>query len=232
MAVSASDYYQQHAIGWHWYDDPREEKHLEKPAPDPVVQMNAIQQALKQALDRAILNPTPQHVRDYIALQNQVSDRASRFARMWQFVLLQHPTLDYAIAHPTNQLGRNVYLDQQRLKEDAAIHQLAQHSGLFFFYRGSCPYCQRFAPIVKDFSQRYGMPVIPITTDGVVLPPFPNSKLNKGQAEKFRVTVVPALFAVNPHTHQAMPVSYGLITEDALRRRLLDIATNFQGHDE
>ncbi len=78
---------------------------------------------------------------------------------------------------------------KKKQEENNAIRQLAQHSGLFFFYRSTCPYCQRFAPIVRDFSERYGITVIPISTDGYALPSFPNSRVDTGQAEKFHVTV-------------------------------------------
>lgn len=229
--IFAQDYYDQHAQGWHWYDDPVPTNHESPTQQNPVAQMNSIKQALQYSLDQAIINPTPDNVKKYISLQNQMSDRASRFSRVWQLALLQSPNLDYSIAHPTNQVGREVYLDQERAKEDAAIRALAQHSGLFFFYHSTCPYCQHFAPIVKDFSERYHIVVIPITTDGIALPSFPNSHVDAGQAEKFHVMVEPALFTVNPYTHKAIPVSYGLITEDELRSRILEIATNFQGDD-
>jgi conjugal transfer pilus assembly protein TraF len=223
--VQSQNYYDQHTIGWHWYDDLRvDEKSIENDPPDPVTEIKTVRQALEIALDRALLNPTPQHVQQYITLQNQWSDRASQFSRMWQWVLLQHPQLDYAITHPTNQVGRSVYLDILSQSQETAIKTLAQRNGLFFFYRSNCPYCQRFAPIVKSFSERYRMPVIPITTDGIVLPEFPNSRLDQGHAEQFQVKVEPALFTVNPYTHKAIPVAYGLISESDLRQRILDLA--------
>ena len=115
-------------------------------------------------------------------------------------------------------------LNEQKADEDQAIALLAQHSGLFFFYRSTCPYCQRFAPIVKDFSARYGIAVLPITTDGISLSDFPNSQVDAGQAAKFRVDVEPALFTVDPYRQKIIPVGYGLMSEDALRTRILAIA--------
>ena len=230
LFAHAQDYYEQHAIGWHWYDDPKLENKTDKNNnQNPVKQMKTIRQALEFALDKAILNPTPENVKNYIVLQNQVGEQSSQFSRVWQWVLLQNPLLDYSIHHPTNQAGREVYLDELNSQQDNAIKNLAKQSGLFFFYHSTCPYCQRFAPIVKDFSQRYGITVIPITTDGIALPDFPDSRIDQGQAQKFHVTVEPALFTVNPYTHQAVPVSYGLMSENDLRQRILDIAIHMQG---
>ena len=110
-----------------------------------------------------------------------------------------------------------MYLNEQKQQEDKAIALLAKHSGLFFFYRSSCPYCQRFAPIVKDFSERYDITVVPITTDGIALPAFPHSHIDQGQSARFKVTVEPALFTVDPYSGEIIPVGYGLMSEDELR---------------
>ena len=220
-------YYGQHAMGWHWYkEEMPAAKKLQKS--NPVTQMEALKKTITYVLDKAILNPTEENVRAYIKLQTLVSNQASLFSRMWQKVLWHNPELDYALLHPVNSMGRKVDLSLKRQAEEMAIGQLRQESGLFFFYRSTCPYCQRFAPIVKNFAHKYGLTVIPITTDGIVLPEFPDSKSDRGQAARFNVTYEPALFAVNPYTGRAYPLSYGLVSEQELRERILDIARNFR----
>ena len=148
--------------------------------------MAALQEQVKQSLDLAILNPTVDNVRNYITLQNQFGERAQRFSEVWKTVLLNYPELDFSLQHPTNSMAKQIDLDQTHQQEDAAIRQLAQHSGLFFFYRSTCPYCQKFSPIVKDFSERYHLSVMPITTDGISLPDFPHSHSDQGQAARLR----------------------------------------------
>ncbi len=81
---------------------------------------------------------------------------------------------------------------------------------------------------MKNFSQRYSITVVPITTDGVALPDFPNSHIDQGQAARFNITQEPALFTVDPYSHQAVPVSFGLMSEDELRERILQIAQHWQ----
>jgi conjugal transfer pilus assembly protein TraF len=234
FADPASHYYEQHGEGWHWYQDPR----VESVAPsaslplDPISEMKAVREGVERALDAAVLHPTPDNIQRYIVLQNEMSTRANQFSSVWQQILLNAPGLDYSISHPTNQLGREVYLDEQTAKENEAIHTLATHSGLFFFYRSTCPYCQRFAPIVKTFSETYGIPVVPITTDGIALPEFPDSQVDAGQSARFHVGAEPALFTVDPYHHQATPVSYGLLSESELRARILMIAVHAKGGTE
>jgi conjugal transfer pilus assembly protein TraF len=240
---AADNYYNQHAIGWHWYNEPKEkvkkehrekkddkrdtEAQLEQEPSDPVAEMKIIKAKVEYALDKAILYPTTQNIGNYIKLQNEVSDRAERFAKVWQLVLLEQPGLNYALKHPTNNLARQVYSDVHHKTENEAIRKLAAKSGLFYFYKSNCPYCQKFAPIIKNFSKAYGISIIPISLDGEISPEFPDSQIDKGQAAKLNVTVTPALFAVNPKSKKVIPIAYGLISQEDLRQRILDVATNF-----
>lgn len=231
---NAHAFYESHAEGWHWYKNSIEEKeedskNKQEMSNDPTQQMKILRAAIQRALDRAILYPTDSNVKNYIDLQNRLGNQSSLFADVWQRVLLENPSLNYALIHPTNTLGKQVDIDLQHKKEEAAIAKLAQESGLFFFYSSSCLYCKKFAPIVKNFSQKYNISVIPITIDGGFLPEFPNSEVDKGQAVKFNVTVEPSLFAVNPYTGKAYPISQGIISEYDLRKRILDISQNFMG---
>lgn len=227
--ASDNEYYSDHAKGWHWYDDPKNEKESDEvEAQDPVVQMDAVRATIKRALDQAVLNPTKENVKNYKEVQDQMSQQADKFSTRWKEVLLENPELDYSLIHPTNNAGRMIESDQNHAKEDEAIKQLASKSGLFFFYHSTCPYCKSFAPIVKQFAETYGIKVIPITTDGISLPEFPNSYINQGQAQRFGVRVEPALFAVNPYTEKAFPITYGLISLADLKTKVLEIATNFR----
>lgn len=227
-----SDYYNTHSKGWHWYEEPESDQDSNDENEDPVKQMNAVKATINRALDKAIINPTEDNITNYITLQNKLSNQSNKFSNVWKMVLLNHPELDYSIDHPTNNTAKQIENDQVNAQEEKAIRNLAKQSGLFFFYRSTCPYCQKFSPIVKEFSERYNISVIPVTTDGISLPEFPNSYIDQGQSAKFNVTVEPALFAVDPYTHKAYPVSYGLISEEDLKKRILDIANNFSGGGE
>lgn len=230
--ANEDNYYNQHAKGWHWYDDPvqseDENKENHSVVSDPIEQMSIVQQTVKRALDKAILEPTDANVKNYLSLQNQWMEQSSRFSNMWKKVLLEDPQLDYSLVHPTNNMARQIESDEDNRKEEVAIQELAKSSGLFFFYRSSCPYCVRFAPIVKAFAERYRITVIPITTDGIALPEFPHSYPDQGQSKTFHVTMEPALFAVNPYTQKAYPIGFGLMSEADLKKRILDIATRFR----
>lgn len=103
------------------------------------------------------------------------------------------------------------------------LQQASQERGFFFFYSASCPHCQYFAPILKNFSQDYGFKVLAISLDGGYLPSFPESVMDEGQKKPFHVRVLPSLFLVNPKTKQAALVTEGAIEEKELLRRVVTI---------
>lgn len=232
-------YYDNHDNGWHWYDDPVDEEPEEtlpaktSSAPPSDVsateEMKALQKLLEESKNKAVLYPTEENIANYVAMQNQITNNSRNFAKGWQAMLLDHPELNYQVSHPTNQVGRQVYLDQKNVSQDEAIHEFFKDKGLYFFFKSTCPYCQKFAPILKDFAERYQITVLPISLDGIGLAEFPNFKIDQGQAQKFNVTVEPSLFVVDPKAGKAIPVAYGLMSEDALQQRIYDIATQFNG---
>jgi conjugal transfer pilus assembly protein TraF len=213
--------------GWHWYDAPAQEETEDEPL-DPLEQMQIENENIKRALYTARKNPTKENVKQYIEMQNSVTREAKAFSKSWQEVLLENPQLNYAIKHPTNNTARMIEEDEMRKKEEATIHRLAKISGLFFFYKSTCAYCRAFAPTVKQFAAMYGITVIPITTDGVSLPEFPNSRIDQGQAELFGVKVEPALFIVNPYTHEKITLTYGLISLADLKSRIVELAAQHE----
>ncbi len=229
----ADDYYSQHAIGWHWYDDPKE-KTIQKEEPginknNPNLVVKEARNKITTALNQVIAEPSIENVEKYIALQEQLNNRAEKISDLWQQALLKNPELNYSINHPTNNVGLQVYHEQESKLKDEAIKQFAQKTGLFFFYKSTCPYCARFAPIIKSFAESNGMTIIPITLDGISLPEFPNSKIDSGQAAQFHVTSTPSVFAVNPYTQKAFPVAYGLTSETELRDNIYNIMTRYKG---
>lgn len=236
-AVAATTtYYDHHSNGWHWYDDPEEEQAIETPkAQEPKVtvsateQMTEIQKMIKEAKNKAVLYPTEENIANYLAMQNKMMNHSKDFARGWKAVLANRPDLNFQVSHPTSQLGRQVYLDNKSQAQAQAVKTFFQDKGLYFFFRSTCPYCQRFAPILKHFADQNNITVIPISLDGIGLPDFPNFKTDNGQAQKFQVTVEPSLFVVDPRAGKAMPVGYGLMSEQALTQRIYELATQFKG---
>lgn len=224
-------------IGWFWNGKVDEKKNVKKEkkvgsidiSDDEIDEkFSLVQKKIKMAMRKAYLFPTPENLHQYKILQDQTTEQANQFSNAWQDMLLQHPENNYALTHPTNGVGLQIYHEKEAINKDKIITQFAQTSGLFFFYRSTCTYCQRFAPILKSFSVRFNIAIIPITLDGISLPDFPGSQTDHGQAKQFHVKVEPSLFAVNPYTQKAYPIAYGLVSEAELRDNIYNIMTHYQ----
>lgn len=234
------DFFSQHAEGWHWYETDtvtpvKKEPQTNSPIAssispqDPLKTLEAIQHDLAEAKALAVLYPTPANVANYIRLQNAITANANQFGNTWQQVIWQNPGLNYSLSHPTSQIAKDAYLDKERETDMASLKNVSQHYGLFFFFASTCPYCHRFAPIIKDLQEKYNLSVIPISLDGKGLPEYPDFVTNKGQAEAFHVTSWPALFMVNPQKRQVIPITFGLIGEDEVIHRMVTLATKLGG---
>ena len=58
---------------------------------------------------------------------------------------------------------------------DPSILSLNKNYTIVLFYESTCPHCQRFDPILKQFADTYHFKVYPFTVDGKSLPSFENS---------------------------------------------------------
>lgn len=219
-------YYERHGEGWFWYQDPEPEPELAKPeapppAPaDPVAALAVFQKEIEVAKARAILEPTDENLKAYLRLNQLAMNRAGDFAQAWQRAVWTTPALDTRLTNPVNDQAVQLFNDEKLRLVDDFLVQTARSHGLFFFFKGSCPFCHRFAPILKAFAETYGFHVIPVSLDGGALPDFPNPRGSTEVAFKLEVDTVPALFLVNPRDRTIHPVAFGYVSWSELRERI------------
>lgn len=223
-------------VGWHWYNEPVPEEENEPEPPEqiplaslsPTLQKKVMQKLTQEALDTAIMQPSPENAAKFMTLQRFWLTKAGQFERSTQKALLQTPSLDYNLEHSYYNSTVPSQLAELRTKEQKAIQELAAEYGLFFFYRGGEAIDNQLASIVSQFAEQYGVALIPISVDGTRSELLPNTRTDSGQIEKMQITHFPALFLVDPKSERYQPLAYGFMTQDALARRFLDIATDFK----
>ncbi|MCE2692580.1 MAG: conjugal transfer protein TraF, partial [Rubrivivax sp.] len=174
IAETATVYWQQHREGWFWYRDPPPptarpaQKAPATPArPRELADFEAMQQRLETLKRVAVMNPTDDNLMAYMRFQRMVMDRSQVFADRWQRLVWREPSLDYASeGRPTNTLAIAAFDERLRERDTAAVRQLAASHGLVFVFRSDCPFCHRFAPVLKRFAQSHGLTVLAISLDG------------------------------------------------------------------
>jgi conjugal transfer pilus assembly protein TraF len=246
IRVQASDaYWNSRERGWHWYEDPPAEVKPEKPSPAEAVtppeaakpvdkqekpkaaelaQFERMQKRLEELEHIAYITPSEENVRQYLALKSEVVERASRFADVWQRVVWATPELDPTVTgRPVNAKALEVFRDEERRSRDQTIASLASTHALFFFFRSDCPYCHQFAPLLKQFHAKYGIPIVPISMDGGSLPDFPSPRMDNGISAKLNVERWPALFLLDAGAAKITPLGFGVLAESELIERLYTV---------
>ncbi|HAT2150937.1 TPA: type-F conjugative transfer system pilin assembly protein TraF [Legionella pneumophila] len=184
-----------------------------------------------EALHKARHTKKVEDMRVFLSLQDYWLKESSRFKSLFQQTMLAYPEYDYAVTHPTSNLGAKITDEVRESETVELIKRLSQSHGLLFFYRGKSPYDLKQIPIIVDFCRRFSIPVMPISVDGITSPELMNSRIDKGQANRLGVRYFPALLLVNPRNQRVSPIAYGLTTQDILMERLKQVASQFKGEE-
>lgn len=233
-------YYNDNARGWYWYEKPVLKKKKEK-KPEPIIagsggssspaQMSPRDilkkqgEAWENAAAEATLNPTPENLQRYMMLTMAVNAQSERFATSLKNSLRVNPQFDYTLEHPVNPQAIIAKNEQRNEISDNKLKSIAKESGVIFFFRSDCPYCHRFAPIMKTFASIYGFDVIPVSLDGGGLPEYPNPQKNVDMGRKLNVSTVPAVFLVNPGKNIVSTVGFGFVDFSELQHRIISAET-------
>lgn len=94
-------------------------------------------------------------------------------------------------------------------------------------YMSTCPHCQRFDPILKQYVVAHHIPTLAYTLNGVSLPSFKDS-VTPTQSELNKLfpngnPVVPSLFVVDRKHHQIIRALTGEASETQLKQRMIQI---------
>lgn len=227
-AQAQQAFFDRHAEGWHWYqslsddkvDEEKKKTELISPQKTPTQQIESQRKALEKKLHAAIIEPSRENIVAYIIAQKALMDQSQRFSESWQRVVMTTPSLDETLVHPVDQNARHIYYQARNQEITKRIKALAQEYGLFFFFKGNCPYCHHFAPIVKHFAKKHGWSVFPISLDGGGISEFPNAKRDNGIATRLQVAHVPTLIAFCVQTGQMIPLAYGMVSESEIEERI------------
>lgn len=231
FAEDSISYWLRKRDGWFWYRDPPPPaaKSLPKPAvpkqPPELTEFESMQRKLEDLKRVAVMNPTDSNLLAYMRYQRYVMNKSEAFAERWQRLVWTVPDLDYGLTgRPTNSLAISVYDEQLQERQGQRIRALSSTHGLLFIFRSDCPYCHRFAPILKRFEQEFGMLVFPVSLDGKGLPEYPNPQPDNGTAARLSATVVPALYLTAPSKREIRPVGFGVMALSDLIERIATLA--------
>jgi len=108
--------------------------------------------------------------------------------------------------------------------------------GLLLFVSSKCPFCLKFAPVVKQYSENNQAEVLALSFDNQPLPSFPKVI----PASKDWVSVAfgnepinyPALFIINPKTRAIYPVSTGAYSSSELNEMMENMIAQIKKYEQ
>lgn len=225
--------------GFLWYN----EQALVKEKKQPIKQENVsskqindwdqriekLKQQLEQAERKAFDNPTLPNILQAQRLQKYVSDKAEKFATMWQIAAL----LDYQLAdfeqHP-NSLHKRLQEKKNAKLDDKKLIKIAKNWGMILQFDSICPICHAFVPIVKELAGKYGFQLIAVSRTGEDFNEIKgvadngfleNSALNPQK-------LVPVLYLMSSDGKNIYPIARGLTEQSKIIENILTLNKNYR----
>jgi len=232
-----SFYCEERRLGYWFYCERPKTPDQNSPSPAPTSsatsQLDAITATLRELKAKAILEPTPANVTAYIRFQRAQLDRASLFSDVWQRAIWQDPELDYTLQRPVSTLGKRQWQDSRSAERNAAMAQLSERYGLFYFFAQSCGACEVMSPIVQSVASTWHIAVRAISTDGGPSRHFPNYTVETNQRSRMGLEpkITPAVVLWDARTGRPIPIGYGVMSADELQDRIYLLTSKEAGRD-
>ena len=202
--------------------------------PESEIANQAVETLKKQhdtLLNTAIIFPTEENIKKYLAFNLENLNRSSFFAESAQKAIWQTPGLNYNLKRPVNSIGKKTWIDEQNKKKKDTALSLNARYGVFFFYRSDCPYCHAYSPVLKNFADSYNLEIKGVTLNGGILNEFPNSIIDSGQAAKLGITAVPATILFDKQTQEIIPIGYGALSQEELLQQIYVLTKTKPGEE-
>lgn len=239
---------------WLWYCDEQPEPPKKAPAPvapkqpEPkeiiiskpkeqaeIEAYNKLKKDLEDALKIATMNPSDDNVKRWIDLNNQVQQQAAIFADVGKRVYWQNPEIDYSQKFPTSDIAKTAQRNELHQRKKQAFADLANQGwGLFFFFKNSCSFCHKQAPVLQFVKQDTGLPIVPVTLDGQsfgAADALGQVMVDQGQAMIMGVKQVPSLVLGNAKTKQLVFISSGVQTAEEIQNRIFVLTSTKPGEN-
>ncbi|MFM2607287.1 type-F conjugative transfer system pilin assembly thiol-disulfide isomerase TrbB [Vibrio chagasii] len=112
-----------------------------------------------------------------------------------------------------------------------AYAAMQDHYAMVFFYRSDCPYCHKFAPKFKTFTQREQLQTYVFALDNKPIAQYPvpipaTPEISQLFFENPRNITVPATFLININSRKFVKVSIGDVTYEELEQSVKGILSD------
>lgn len=223
--------------GWFWYEtrpiieereNEKEEQLKKQPSLIPKEILQEQGKNWENSLAKAIIDPNQENIHEYLRATKIINEQAQKFSTSFKEAIWVNPEYDYSLERPIATQAIVAQNEDNFKEQEILLRKMAKSHGLIFFFSGSCPHCQRFAPLFRKFTDFYKFSVIPVSINGEGLAEFPQSQKNLHLGNKLNVSTVPAIFMVDPLSNKVAAVSYGYVDWTTLSQKILSAYKRIQ----
>lgn len=247
VSQSGEPFFQEREKGWHWYERPPVEPvDPEQPPITPPTQAPAtvgpaspappplsaewLRGALPMLRDAAIDAPTEDNVAAYFYAQRIMMDKAQMFSDVAQRVVTSDPLLDENLRLPFASAAKTSMLAHATEVKSEIVDDLGDQVGLWFFYDGSCEYCDRQLAPINQLANKHANVAIQIIhkQGGAITGLNPRIKIlpDRGQFANLGINFTPSIMMMVPPDGFYL-VSQGYTSYTSLIDKLVGAANEY-----
>lgn len=168
---------------------------------------------VERRLERALMDPTPEHVSAYLEANAFILGKAHRFQVAWERTRFAQPQYDWTASHPVANFATAEENERVMREKSVFLESLGEEAGILFVVRADDPLSELAARSLASFARTNGIEVLVASDRPVTYAGLPPSKPYNALVASLGLTRLPAAVLVpNPAT-----VAAGTITHPALR---------------
>lgn len=168
---------------------------------------------VERRLERALMDPTPEHVSAYLEANAFILGKAHRFQVAWERTRFAHPQYDWTASHPVANFATAEENERVMREKSVFLKSLGKEAGILFVVRADDPLSELAARSLSSFARTNGIEVLVASDRPVTYAGLPPSKPYNALVASLGLTRLPAAVLVpNPAT-----VAAGALRHPALQ---------------
>lgn len=212
----------------------------------------------EKRLNAAVMNPSPDNIKSYQAINAHMLGLSARFAQAWQLGRFMNPGYDWTTTAPSANFATVQMAENRRQHSDSLVKSLRNDAGLLFIGRAGDALTAIAANPVRAFAKTWHLELMAVAAginepaSGKAVPGFEGFETvlpDGGRALTLGISTLPAVILIpNPEAmkrrsdfalmkgalagRDGMLIAAGAVSGEELSRRLVFILSNPKGFEE
>ncbi len=167
----------------------------------------------EKRLSAAVMNPSPENMASYQAVNAHVLSLSARFAQAWQLSRMAEPQYDFTAVNPSAAFAVTARTEMKKIDHEALLKSLNGQAGLVFVGDPTQPLTEIAAGPVAAFAEMHGLDVLAVAaqtnasednqsarpkagTEVAGFGAFKDVLPDNGRTERWGIRMLPALLLV------------------------------------